>query len=674
MSKTRSKTKRITIWLLCLFGISFSYTWVHAWTLNTLFDSIIKEAENSKPIDQIFDGKISTENLYAKALKIVKWQTITTLKNSIQLVADNLSQTSNKSVNAQDVMNILYDTSTAVNELSSAMNFITRGTNPVIPSNIINASYGKLNNVIPACKDLINQAERVCIKQRVGKQYYTIENNYTDLWSFKEQNFGEDLFTNGTLDDSAYDILIDIKNIGNIMFTSFISPTETLFYRLPKSKSAAANNTLASIANGLGGNAWAEVLGTFGTTTNWSTTNGTTNWATNNGTTNGTTPNTNGSSTTPIKDPAIDAFVSATNTTVTSSTTNNTVSLLWVAKGNICLPSVSAWEDKTTTITPQPSVATIQQYLDEIDKETKETTPTNDYTPPAVPIITDVENASASEIASMNQLIEGKINNLFDPESTKACTAKCTVGTLSEQTMCKIECLCFTIEYPKQGAAWLEWLDGQLKVRFCTIPVQQNRVSKGKDIYGRDDSLSRMKDVFENLLNGGEMVKYERPKEYLDSPLGAIQWAKFISFEVKIYIKSLFSAIQNKAKVQETKNNTAKTEERTKGISSDPATDTNRNIIANNIAAERAKKNIVDSYEKIQENIATEKAKIEAMVPKNNAPQALENSKNKKAIIFNEQMGKFLEQNSNFRLYVTEQIESFNIISKDIKNTLNSSN
>jgi len=662
---------------MCLFGISFSYTWVQAWTLNTLFDSIIKEAENSKPIDQIFDGKISTDNLYTKALKIVKWQTVTTLQNSIQLVADNLSQKNNTSVNAQDVMNILYDTSTAVNGLSSAMNLITRWTNPVIPAAMINASYGKLRNTIPACKDLINQAERTCIKQRVGNQYYTIENNYTDLWSFKEQNFGEDLFTNGTLDDSAYDILVDIKNIGNIMFTSFISPTQTLFYTLPKSKSAATNSTLASIANGLGGNGGAEVLGTFGTTTNWSTTNGTnngntTNWSTTNGTTSNT--NTTPTTTTPLKDAAVDAFVNATNTTPTSTTTSNAVNLLGVAKGNICLPSVSAWEDKKTTITPQPNVTTIQKYLDELDAATKETTPTNDYTPPAVPIITDIENASASEIASMNQLIEGKINNLFDPESTKSCTAKCTVGTFSEQTMCKIECLCFTVEYPKQWAAWLEWLDGQLKVRFCTIPVQQNRVSKGKDIYGRDDSLTRMKDVFENLLNGGEMMKYERPKEYLDSPLGAIQRAKFISFEIKIYIKSLFSNIQNKAKVEETKNNTAKTEERTKWISSDPSTDTNRNIIANNIAAERAKKNIADSYEKTQENIATEKAKIEAMAPKNNATQALENSKNKKAIIFNEQMGNFLEQNSNFRLYVTDQINSFNVLSKDLKNTLSSMN
>jgi hypothetical protein len=215
-------------------------------------------------------------------------------------------------------------------------------------------------------------------------------------------------------------------------------------------------------------------------------------------------------------------------------------------------------------------------------------------------------------------------------------------------------------------------LDGQLKVRFCTIPVQQNRISKGKDIYGRDDSLNRIKAVFENLLNGGEMVKYERPKEYLDSPLGAIQWAKFISFEIKVYIKSLFSTIQNRSKIEETKNNTQKTEARTKGIASDAAIDANRNLVANDLAAQRAKKNISDSYEQIQTNIATEQAKIDAMAAKSDPKKAVENSKNKKSIIFNEQMDQFLEQNSNFRFDVTEQVNSLNTLSSSLKNKISS--
>lgn len=57
---------------------------------------------------------------------MVKGQTMTTMKDSIQEVTDNISQISKKSIKAQDVMNILYDTSTAVNEFASVMNFFAR--------------------------------------------------------------------------------------------------------------------------------------------------------------------------------------------------------------------------------------------------------------------------------------------------------------------------------------------------------------------------------------------------------------------------------------------------------------------------------------------------------------------------------------------------------------------
>jgi len=77
-----------------------------------------------------------------------------------------------------------------------------------------------------------------------------------------------------------------------------------------------------------------------------------------------------------------------------------------------------------------------------------------------------------------------------------------------------------------------------------------------------------------------------------------------------------------------------------------------------------------DSYEQTQANIATEQAKIEAMKPQNNSTLALQNSKNKKSIIFNEQMGQFLQQNSNFRFYVTEQINNFNGLSSSLKSAI----
>ncbi len=679
--------------IICICGLWFSYSWAIG-TLNTLFDNIIKDTEQSRPIDQIFNGKIATENLYTKALTMVKSEWMVSLKTTIQQMTDILSQKSNTSVKAQDIMNILYDTKGGKKKVAAAINTVKKWEKTSIAETEINASYTRLSKIIPDCKNSMNIDERVCIRERIRNQYYMIDNNYMDQNSFKELTYGEDLFTNGTLDDSAYDILVDIKNIGKILFSSFISPTETLFYTLPKNKSASNQSTLAAIANGLEGNGGLENMGTYGNTNWWTNGNGDIQG---NGTQGNTNGNGNTDATPPIlPDPALDNFISTTNTTATtktnSTTTSSTTNLLWVAKWNICLPTVSAGQSNTNaTTTTEYSTTTIQKYLDDIDAQTSQDNGPNNYIPPATEISGNIDNPSPAELASMNQLIEGKINSIFDTGSTQTCTAKCwdtTVGNkaacadqsleqkpiciqnaISEGIICEIECLCFSIQYPKAGLG-LEGMDGQLKLRFCTIPVQQNRVSKGKDIYGRDDSLTRIKSVFENLLNGGEMVKYARPKEYLDSPLAAIDFAKFISFEIKIYIKSLFSPIQNKAKQEETKNNAAKKASEIAGDTKNEALK-NKYLNGYDVALQNAKKNIADSYDVIQKNIADEKAKINALKPKLDPQSVLENSKNKKSIVFNEQMDQFLEKNSNFRVQVGEQIETLNKTSNMIKTQIN---
>ncbi|HCY21606.1 TPA: hypothetical protein DIC40_07340 [Patescibacteria group bacterium] len=62
------------------------------------------------------------------------------------------------------------------------------------------------------------------------------------MTKFNEATVGEDLFINGVEDDSDYDLQIDIENIGNLLFESFIAPIETVFYKLPPNKSGSSSN------------------------------------------------------------------------------------------------------------------------------------------------------------------------------------------------------------------------------------------------------------------------------------------------------------------------------------------------------------------------------------------------------------------------------------------------
>jgi len=47
---------------------------------------------------------------------------------------------------------------------------------------------------------------------------------------------------NGTLDDSDFDILYDVNQVGKLLFDSFKETPQILFYRLPKAPQSSSQN------------------------------------------------------------------------------------------------------------------------------------------------------------------------------------------------------------------------------------------------------------------------------------------------------------------------------------------------------------------------------------------------------------------------------------------------
>lgn len=56
--------------------------------------------------------------------------------------------------------------------------------------------------------------------------------------SLASVNAGTDIYYNGTLEDSSYDLLVDIQRIGDIMFTNNEQTEKTLFYTFPNNSVA----------------------------------------------------------------------------------------------------------------------------------------------------------------------------------------------------------------------------------------------------------------------------------------------------------------------------------------------------------------------------------------------------------------------------------------------------
>jgi hypothetical protein len=72
------------------------------------------------------------------------------------------------------------------------------------------------------------------IQSEVTSLYFDYLNNVFLLSTMDQDNFGEDILWNGSLEDSKYDILSDITTLGDTFFTTFQAPPVVLFYQLPK--------------------------------------------------------------------------------------------------------------------------------------------------------------------------------------------------------------------------------------------------------------------------------------------------------------------------------------------------------------------------------------------------------------------------------------------------------
>lgn len=71
------------------------------------------------------------------------------------------------------------------------------------------------------CSTTINREYNKIMEQGVKKQ------------SMISDFYGIQFFSNGTLDDSTFDLLVDMELIGNIMYGNNQKPTQTIYYRMP---------------------------------------------------------------------------------------------------------------------------------------------------------------------------------------------------------------------------------------------------------------------------------------------------------------------------------------------------------------------------------------------------------------------------------------------------------
>lgn len=514
-----------------------------------------------------------------------------------------------------------------------------------------------------------NTINRARVDERVNSQFIIASDSETSLTKLKQATVGEDLFMNGVADDSDYDLQVDMGNIGNILFDSFIAPIETVFYKLPTSYAGSASkgstngDTNASekeklmelLQNSLT-QSWS--INTSVITNGWSHPTGTTQ---NNTTQKPTTANKK-TSDTKIDDPALQSFVQK-NALAQKATTQQA----WI-EGNICREGVSAWPSAPTDEEKETNAKDVDTYLATIQNQID----TYDNLYPEdknIPNIANNPALSGMTTDQANQFVEQYISDLFNTGSTNSCLKSCDSLPVADRVVCQIQCLCFTMSRPNNPDARVKSMNDMLKLRFCMIPAKSMAIPRGRDIYSLDTILTRIQANMDNVINGGEMVKFQKTKEFLENPIADFSFAKLFSFQINLNMKPIFNNKSAMAKKDQKETYLQKLEkanwkEATLGV--DPnkyiiVADPTRNKINKECAAE-----LQTCQERYDAQIVLDQLKSRKNIPTETANITITEKKSEMLTIIVD----FLRENNKFWEQTEKELQNLNNIVSSLQSKL----
>lgn len=175
----------------------------------------------------IFAGKLVVKNLYSQALKLSKGREISATMASFEKLKENY--TTCPGIENADFVNVLYNSNISFKQTFKQI--LPKGTKKPSKEDIT-LSYKKFFS----CNNRLDFKDTYVknVNAEINALYYQEYSNTYDMDNLNEGTYWSDFFRNGTLDDSAYDLLVDINRVGNLLFDNFKDSPEILFYRLPK--------------------------------------------------------------------------------------------------------------------------------------------------------------------------------------------------------------------------------------------------------------------------------------------------------------------------------------------------------------------------------------------------------------------------------------------------------
>lgn len=487
---------------------------------------ILSEQYNAlKGVQDMFDSKWKVSNIYGSALKLMKDNEVKTTFESIDQVMVMHPEFRLCNVNKTDVLNILYDANLSFRAALEQTVLKKSKKNITLPDpNDILKSYKKIIMCRHTETKLIVTDLYENVRNTLNYNYNGVVNNVHKMATVTQVNFGEDLYINWTLDDSDYDLMIDIDKIWKKLFDSFTSPPVLQSYQIPS----------------LGAGGWSSNLLVWPPWAWWWSSPGPSSLFTVGVIPPVSTPGAGNRESIKSKvesqksDKDVDDFLNDTNSP--SGTSNSSVQ--W----NQCISTwwVEAWGDDDWWDwgwwwdgDPEPEPPFVAPpFVDRI---------------PPFPPLGSWNTSWTMSPAVFDQLLANAIEFMASGWSGQAesCLKKCKTdypNILWDQYLfCQAQCLCFKVSWP----TWEPWIsrtmDDMYRVTFCTIPVENTPVRWGKKLNTIEAIVRELRNIFAALLNGGEIFKRVPTREFFDSAFKDMKFGEIFSYQVTFGFKPLFA-------------------------------------------------------------------------------------------------------------------------------------
>jgi hypothetical protein len=549
--------------------------------IGALLETAVEKHEMDGTLKKL-PGKAGVGSLFKRSLQYVKGRDVQVVDTSANQVLSYIQQKPLcNTINKNDIINILYYTANYGNFGVDNIGNYARDISfrRLIDQTIVQDANSKVPTV--------SERNTSCIKLsqcREGKTWsiaglsqqtqIRCENTVRDLYTSEmltnrsvslltEGTFGENIFQNGSLQDSDYDLMIDIYNIGRLMFQWYTAPVELVYYQFPTAGQGGGG--WGSLDPSQPGSYippsavvaqvpvtspwWAQSSYTPGMFTVWwvsvpelpiNTSQDSWSWPWS----NPLTP-----------DPVDEAFIENTNTSPLSpipvATSPDVV--IW---SNMCIvltdDPIAAADVTIDTVSFEEYTETLEDYYQTLqeniiidnllaDSEISiKPSLANDPTE-TDPVV--VNNYQAEKEALEQEVVE-MISSVFDvtkdPEDAtiKSCVADCQWLPPVDWAVCTAKCLCGETGSPAQSINGFEIIQPDaFKIRFCQVPASSTPIKKWRTIYSIEEIFQEMRTIFVSLRDSGELFKHVRTKEFLDSSIKKNKFGSMFAFNIKFSIK-----------------------------------------------------------------------------------------------------------------------------------------